>query len=123
MEEGRPLYYYPYVYPAYLHQHNMNRQFPKVDVGLLHASANETRKLMKEVSIVLDRFATSKEFDNQVMAAAQASNMAEVKRLIKSIGITSDVDVEFNPDGLRMVFTSKVANTECCKLTVALRWR
>jgi hypothetical protein len=111
------------VYPGYPNQQHINRQFPKVDAGLLHESANETRKLMKEVSIVLDRFATSTEFDKQVMTAAQASNMAEVKRLIKSIGITSDVDVQYNPDELRMVFTSKAANTECCKLTVALRWR
>jgi hypothetical protein len=116
-------YYYPvYYYPPFPNPYSY-RQYPEVDPGFLFESANETRKLMKEASIVLDRFADSKDFDKKVMAAAQESNMDEVERLIKSIGITSDVDVQFNPDGLRLEFNSKVQDTDCCKLTVALRWR
>ncbi|WP_010096898.1 hypothetical protein [Ornithinibacillus scapharcae] len=118
------MYYYPvYYYLPYPYQTNVYRQFPEVDPGFLYDSANETRKLMKEASIVLNRFADSKEFDKKVMAAAQESNMVEVKNLIKSIGITSEVDVHFNPDGLRMEFNSKVKETDCCKLTIALRWK
>ncbi|MFS0672231.1 hypothetical protein [Ornithinibacillus sp. 179-J 7C1 HS] len=112
-----PIYFYP-PQPQFL----AYRQFPEVDPDLLYDSANETKKLMKEASVVLDRFASSKGFDKQVMTAAQESNMDEVKRLIKSIGITSDVDVHVNPDGLRLEFVSMVGNTECCRLTVALRW-
>lgn len=107
---------YPYPTKTY-------RQFPEVDPGLLFESANETKKLMREASIVLNRFAESKEFDEKVMAAAQESNITKVEQLIKSIGITSEVDVHFNPDGLRMEFNSKVKETDCCKLSIALRWR
>lgn len=114
-----PVYYYlPH---SYLFR-NYYRQFPEVDPGLLYDSANETKKLMKEVSMVLDRFASSKEFDEQVMTAAQESNVEEVRRLIQSIGITADVDIQVNPDGLRLDFVSMVNDTKCCRLTVALRW-
>jgi|SRR5690606_31770892 len=116
-------YYYPvYVYPVYPYPKQFHRQFPDVNTGYLHQSAQETRKLMREASIVLDQFADSEEFSKKVMDSAQKSNMNEVERLIKSLGITSDVHVNFNPDGLKLEFISKVEDTECCRLTVALRW-
>ena len=78
---------------------------------------------MKEASMVLNKLSEPKEFDADLMYAAQASDIKEVKRLIHSIGVTSDVDVNFNPDSLRLEFTSKVANMDCCRLLIALRWR
>jgi hypothetical protein len=115
-----PGYYYPTNYnPAYF----PIRQYETVDPNLLYKSANESKKLMKEASLVLDKLSGSKEFDAELMYAAQTSDIAEVKRLIHSIGVTSDVDVHYNPDGLRLEFTSKVDNMDCCKLFIALRWR
>lgn len=125
LKEGSWMYYYypVYYYPPHPYPVRAYRQFPDVDAEFLHLAANETKKLMREASIVLDHFADSEEFDKKVMTAAQASNTEEVERLIKSIGITSEIDVSYNPDGLRMEFISNVEDTECCKLTVALRWR
>lgn len=110
-----PHYYQPYYVPC--------RQYPPVDPNLLYQSANETKKLMKEASIVLDKLADSKDFDTKLMYAAQASDLEEVNRLIASIGITSKVDVSYNPDGLRLTFSSQVSSTDCCRLVIALRWR
>ncbi len=120
----QPLYYYypVYAYPVYPYPNQIHRQFPDVNTGFLHQSAQETRKLMREASIILDKLADSGEFSKKVMEAAQKSNNDEVERLLKSMGITSDIHVTFNPDELRMEFISKVENTECCRLTVALRW-
>ncbi|MGI8313863.1 hypothetical protein [Halobacillus mangrovi] len=98
------------------------RQYPPVDPSLLCESAKESKVLMKEASMVLDKLAESEEFDAQLMYAAQASDIQEVKRLINSIGVTSDVDVTFNPDGLRLEFKSQ-GNMNGAKLSVALRWR
>lgn len=106
-------YYYLYPY----------RQYPAVDPQILYDSATETNKLMSEASLVLDRLSTSKEFGSQVMHAAQTSNNEEVERLIHSLGITSDLDIHYNPDGLRLTFESQVENTDCCILKVSLRWR
>lgn len=78
---------------------------------------------MKEASLVLNKLADSKEFDKQLMTAAQASQTEEVKRLIQSIGITSDVDVSYTPDGIRMEFSSEHQGYECCQLQIALRWK
>lgn len=97
--------------------------YPAVNPNLLYESARESRKLMAEASVVLDKLATSIEFDSQLMAAAQRSDDQEVDRLIRSLGITSDVDATYNPDGLRLEFKSSVADQECCRLLVALRWR
>ncbi|HEU5140053.1 MAG TPA: hypothetical protein VFT51_08770 [Bacillales bacterium] len=117
--------YHPYAYrPPYCHHVTCPiRQYPQMDPNLLYQSANESKKLMKEASLVLDKLSESKEFDADLMYAAQASDIAEVKRLVHSIGVTSDVDIHYNPDSLRLEFKSKVADMDCCRLSIALRWR
>jgi hypothetical protein len=114
-----------YLYPPSYYQppYGPIRQFPPVDPGLLYQSANQTKKLMADASMVLNKLSTSKEFDAKLMYAAEHSDIEEVRRLVHSIGVTSDVDIHYNPDGLRLEFTSKVANLDCCRLLVALRWR
>lgn len=103
--------------------HETRQQFPDVDAELLYESANETKKLMEDASIVLDKLADSEEFDTELMYAAQASDIDEVRRLIRSTGVESPVDVNYNPDGLTISFSSQVNDLDCCKLRVALRWR
>ncbi|RKQ37289.1 hypothetical protein [Oceanobacillus halophilus] len=116
-------YYYPMYYPNYYPNYIPVRQYPPVNPDLFHQSANEMRMLMNDASIVLDRLADSTEFDEAVMSAAQESNKEEVKRLIQSTGISSNVDISFNPDNIRMVFNSKVDDSDCCRLEVSIRWR
>jgi hypothetical protein len=99
------------------------RQYPPVDPNLLYQSANQSKKLMKDASMVLNKLAEAKEFDAKLMYAAETSDIEEVKRLIHSIGVTSDVDIKYNPDSIRLEFTSKEANLDCCRLLMALRWR
>jgi len=97
--------------------------YPPVDSEMLYESAKESNKLMKEASMVLDRLASSREFGARLMTVAQSSNTQEVRRLIQSVGITSDVKIIYNPDGLELEFSSKVQNRDCCKLSISLRWR
>ncbi|MFD1019590.1 hypothetical protein ACFQ2J_10440 [Thalassobacillus hwangdonensis] len=94
-----------------------------MDTELLSHSAKESKTLMKEASMVLDALSESTDFDAQLMYAAQTSDLDEVKRLIHSIGITSEVDIHYNPDGLRLEFSSPAANMGDARLTIALRWR
>jgi hypothetical protein len=117
----QPSYSYPpFGHPSYYPHY---RQLPPVDASLLYQSANATKKLMVDASAVLNQLATSKKFDAELMYAAQASDIKEVKRLIHSIGIVSEVDLDFNPDGLHLEFFSKVEPLDCCKLSITLRWR
>jgi uncharacterized protein YicC (UPF0701 family) len=118
---NRPRYCKPPIYHTGYYQNP--RQLPPVDPNILYQSANETKKLMKDASIVLDKLSVSQEFDAELMYAAQASDIEEVRRLIHSIGVMSEVNVHYNPDGLRLEFKSQVASIDCCKLSIALRWR
>ncbi|WP_088322118.1 hypothetical protein [Ureibacillus manganicus] len=106
------------VNPHLLYQTAQRSQLPPVDTTLLHESAKETQKLMSDANKVVEMFSTSKDFSTKVMDAAQHSNREEVKRLIRSNGVTSQIEVYFNPDGIRLEFRSK-----CCQLLVVLRWR
>ena len=100
------------------------RQFPSVDPELLNQSANESKKLMNDASIVLDKLANSKQFGTELMDAAQASDNEKVKQLIDSIeGVTSEIRVKYTPDGLQLEFKSKASHSDCCLLKVSLRWR
>ncbi|MBB6445148.1 hypothetical protein [Bacillus benzoevorans] len=99
------------------------RPMQPVDGSVLSQSANQTKKLMKDASKVLDKLAQSKEFNAKLMAEAQASHKAEVEKLIRSIGVTSDLAVRYTPDGLRIQFSSAIEGYDCCKLTISLRWK
>ena len=98
------------------------RPYPQVDPTLFNQSAIAMQMLMKDASLLLNKLAESKEFDSKIMAAAQQSNMKEVEKLIKSTGIKSKVETSFNPDGISLKLSSKVGSTECCHLTILLRW-
>jgi len=113
-------FYYP---PNYYMNYWPSRQYPDVNPKVLNQSAQASKNLMEEASLVLDKLATSEEFSTALMSAAQESNTTEVKRLIHSLDVTSDVDITYNPDGLHLEFKSNIADIHCCTLTVALRWR
>lgn len=98
------------------------RQYPDVDASLFEQSAKSMQILMKEANLVLNKLAESKPFAKKIMYAAQHSNIKEVEMLIQSTGIKSKVDTSFNPDGINLKLSSKVGSTECCHLTIALRW-
>lgn len=109
------------IHPYFLNKLK-TRQYPEVDPTLLEQSAKSMQNLMREASLVLNKLADSKSFASKIMSAAQHSNMDEVDRLIQSTGIKSKVKTSFNPDGINMKFSSSIGQTECCHLTIALRW-
>ncbi|MCA1031660.1 hypothetical protein LCL95_11550 [Bacillus timonensis] len=99
------------------------RQYPDLDPTLFNQSATAMQKLMKEASLVLNKIAHSKSFAKKVMSAAQQSHLDEVEKLIQSTGVTANVDTSYTPDGINLKLSSTVGSTECCHLTIALRWR
>lgn len=114
-----PVYYIPYYYQPYLPP----RQYPPVDPTQFFESAGEMRSLMQDASLVLNRMADSMEFTEKVMNAAQESKMDEVEQLIKSTGISSEVEISFNPDAIRLEFIAMTDGVECCRLLITIRWR
>ncbi|MFS0863696.1 hypothetical protein [Fredinandcohnia sp. 179-A 10B2 NHS] len=118
----QPVFNDYYEYPTYQY-HPYYRKLPETDPTLFNESAISMQGLMKDASHILNHLATSKPFAKKVMAAAQASNLNEVNKLLKSTGIKSEVNTSFNPDGINLKLSSKVGSTDCCQLTIALRWR
>lgn len=116
-----PLHYSTYGYTNYF----PSRQFPPVDPEMFYESANEMKNLMNDASEFLDKLAASRDFAEQLMTAAQVSDLNEVERLIHTVDIVSDVDVDFNPDSLHLEFRKRTIENEveCCRLLVILRWR
>ncbi|RLL45146.1 hypothetical protein D8M04_09800 [Oceanobacillus piezotolerans] len=112
--------YCPYYYTSPV---NENRQYPPINPEIFYQSANVMKQLVNDATIVLNKFAESKEFDKQIMVAAQKGNRTEVERLIYSLGIQSKVKINYNPDEIRLEFRSNVNDKECCRLLVAVRWK
>ncbi|OZI12263.1 hypothetical protein CEW92_07230 [Bacillaceae bacterium SAS-127] len=113
-----------YFYPYYLHYPTIHqRVYPQVDVTLFKQSAESMKKLLKETTLLVNKLSSSPSFAYQVMNAAQQSNQKEIERLIKSAGVTSKAEISFNPDNIHLELSSKTGSTNCCHLTVALRWQ
>jgi hypothetical protein len=108
--------------PYNYYYQQQGRQFPDVDSTLFEQSAKSMQNLMKEASLVLNKLAISKPFANKIMYEAQQSNKKEVEKLIKSTGIKSKVETIFNPDGINLKLSSKVGGSDCCHLTIGLKW-
>ncbi|MBM7661306.1 hypothetical protein JOC85_002078 [Bacillus mesophilus] len=103
-------------------QVEITREFPAVDSTMFSESAVAFQQLLRDASTVLKHLAEDKNFANEVMSAAQHSNPKKVEELIKSTGIDSKVDTTFNPDGITFKFEANVHGTDCCKLSMTLRW-
>lgn len=123
--------YYPINYsyfPHYTPQTNYSlpytayRSFPLVDPKIFMASAKHMQFLMLDASVILERMATNRKFSFDLMNAAQHSNKNKVQDLIRSTGIKSKPEVEYNPDGLRLLFLKDTTQANCCQLLLHLRW-
>ncbi len=130
--------YVPAVHPGFFHPYQYyqpscvpspffygwgREQYPEVDAEMFSESAKAFQSLMKDASKILDHLAESKTFAHDVMAAAQEDKKQLVEQLLKSTGVKSKVDVTYNPDSIHLHLHTKVHGTECCALTMVLRWR
>ncbi|WP_203362102.1 hypothetical protein [Bacillus sp. REN10] len=111
--------YHGYLYYPALHE----RVYPQVNVTLFKQSAQSMKNLLRETTLLVNKLSDSPGFAYQVMNAAQQANQKEVERLIKSAGVTSKATISFNPDSIHLELSSKTGSTNCCHLTVALRWQ
>jgi hypothetical protein len=98
------------------------RQFPSVNPATFMSSAKHMQALMRDASTLLDRMATSKQFSNDLMSAAQQSQTKKAEEMIKATGIKSQPRVTYTPDGLTLAFEAKDEQGQCCSLTLKLRW-
>ncbi|WNS74789.1 hypothetical protein RRV45_18160 [Bacillus sp. DTU_2020_1000418_1_SI_GHA_SEK_038] len=100
-----------------------NRQYPTVDPATFMSSAKDMENIMRDVSLLLTKMASSRTFSFQLMSAAQASQQDKVSTIIKSTGIKHIPKVRYTPDGLVLEFESANQLQNCCSLLLKLRWK
>ncbi|TGB04848.1 hypothetical protein [Halobacillus salinus] len=98
------------MYPYY-------RPLPPVNPDQFASSAKEMEQVLKEGRTITKKVEDSTSFASSLMTAAQQSNYEEVKRLIKTLAVSSKVDVTFTPDSLKVKL-----NRQDSKLTLTYRW-
>ncbi|MFD2046530.1 hypothetical protein ACFSTA_19505 [Ornithinibacillus salinisoli] len=111
-----------HVMPPNFHDEK-RQQYLNVDPDLFFKSAGAFKELLGDASVILNKLSEDENLAYQIMEAAQQNNKEKVEELIKSTGVKGTVDVDYNPDGIKLNMLSKVEETDCCKLTMALRWR
>lgn len=119
--------YQPVPHHYYQHHHPyINRpkvEYPPVDTTLFNESAVAFQLLMREADKIINKIVSSNKFATELMTAAQMSNKEKVNQLIQSTGVSNKVKTSFNPDALRLYLTADAKDSECCQLTMILRWR
>ncbi|MBB4826018.1 hypothetical protein HNO89_003255 [Sporosarcina luteola] len=116
---------YPYYRPTHLavqQQRGQGQPFPPVDIKKFNLSARRYQAILKQVDLFTGSIIASDHFARQLMEAAQASNQAEVDRLIRSTGITVSYQLLYTPDGLRIDFANNDSQSNCCHLRMVLGW-
>ncbi|TFB21777.1 hypothetical protein E3U55_08085 [Filobacillus milosensis] len=117
-----PYYYYPW-YDVY-HMYNAGNvpRYPDLDPTQFTQSAEAFRDLLNDASDILRQLSNSEKFAYEVMDAAQHSETQKVKQLLESTGIHNQVEVQYNPDGIKMTMRTNTQGTDCCHLSMNLRW-
>ncbi|RFU62616.1 hypothetical protein D0469_20450 [Peribacillus saganii] len=102
-------------------QFPINRQYPSVDIGTFEHSVTAFQQTVVEASSILRKFAEP-QFARRLMSAAQTGNRQEVDRLVKSIGTSTPVTTQFTPTGILLTIHAQAQGSQCCTLTMFLRW-
>lgn len=123
---NKPSYYpYYYNYPTIPNNQLPStefRNFPPVNPNIFMSSAKHMQALMLDASKLLEKMASNRKFSFDLMSAAQQSNKNKVQELIRLTGIKSAPNVGYSPDGLKLIFVANADQSDCCHLTLNLRW-
>lgn len=113
-------YPHQYFYPSFP-QPYAYRQYPEVDETMFLKSVEAFQTITKEASVILNTLSDS-DFAHKLMTAAQQGNQQEVDRLMKSIGINTPISTNYTPSGLELKIHADVQGSQCCTLTMYLKW-
>ncbi|HVI20723.1 MAG TPA: hypothetical protein VM660_01580 [Bacillus sp. (in: firmicutes)] len=108
--------------PHYYQKHYSIRNPTQLDPTMFMNSAHQSKNLIKDGQLILEKIAGSKPFSLEMMQAAQSSNKAKVEELIKSTGIKQKPQVSYTPNGLTVTFINEQNNIDCCHLILKIRW-
>mgnify|MGYP001447458308 CR=1 FL=1 len=115
-------HYYPvsYYYGDYRYQ-SLSRQ--QLDPTLFMTSARVSQRLLRDALLIVQKIMNDYNFAKEVMEAARSSQFQKVEELIGSIGIQGDIDIWFNPDGIRFELPSRPGESGKGTLVLSILWQ
>lgn len=86
-------------------------------------SAKGSQKILNDANKIVQKVANDRNFAHEVMVASRNSQFDRVNQLLKSIGINSDLEIWFNPDGIRIELRSGTSEKGKSTLILSLAWQ
>ncbi|PIK27327.1 inner spore coat protein [Bacillus pumilus] len=91
--------------------------FPPVDAHSFQRAAKESARLVADASLITQQISSSLSFAQRMMEAAERSDTTSVIRMLKQIGVKSNIDIRFSPEGIR-IYLSMTSS----RLFLLLQW-
>ncbi|WP_353854684.1 inner spore coat protein [Bacillus sp. Bos-x628] len=91
--------------------------FPLADAHSFQRAAKESTRLVEDATLITRQIASSLSFAQRIMQAAEQSDTTSVIRLLKQIGVKSNIDIRFSPEGIRIYLSLSSS-----RLFLLLRW-
>nr|WP_257215573.1 inner spore coat protein [Bacillus pumilus] len=91
--------------------------FPPVDAHSFQRSAKESARLVADASLITQQISSSLSFAQRMMEASERADTTSVIRMLKQIGVKSNIDIRFSPEGIR-IYLSLTSS----RLFLLLQW-
>ncbi|AKU29998.1 inner spore coat protein [Bacillus sp. FSL R5-0586] len=91
--------------------------FPPVDAHAFQKAAKESTRLVADASLITQQISGSLSFGQRIMEAAERADTASVIRMLKQIGVKSNIDIRFSPEGIRIYLSLSSS-----RLFLLLQW-
>lgn len=123
-----PYYWYSYPFQnqnrvTYTPVNHPNHYRQQLDPTLFMTSANDSQLLLNDALTIVRKISTDQNFARKIMEAARESKFSVVESLIASIGVSSIVDIWFNPDGMRIELPTNPQDKGKAMLKLSLIWQ
>ena len=93
---------------------------PQINTDTFIESAREVNSLLRE-AVVLSNSIIQTDIGRQLMEAGQKSDTAEIRRLLKEIGITQNVEISYTPHSITFTTTPMVSPNQQLKTTLTMQ--
>ncbi|MBU9721463.1 MULTISPECIES: hypothetical protein [Bacillaceae] len=105
------------------HTREQEAIYPPIETKYFEESLDAYGSLLEHGKIVLESLSSSKEKMSSLMDAAQEGKDEEVDKIIKSTGVPTIVNTSYTPTGVTFtLYADAETVTNCCTLTMYLRW-
>jgi hypothetical protein len=111
---SKPILYFPCTAS---HVHYLSRIYPEVTPEKFQKSAGSILELLPQADLFLKKVKKSQDFAKKIRSLAQEGNTNEVKKHINASGITSEINVDYNPDQITILLYNQSGS-----LTFILPW-